>query len=286
MVKLTENEILNTRGYHAAETVLLNGMETYRHTHEFYELFITKEGDMYHCCNHQRNLLPQNTLCLVKPEDIHSFQKGQCKSVCFMNLAFSKEHFEKGLSIWQQFYGGNIRETGNCASLPGSLSQAMISRILYLMKHMTDAGEIPWENLVLGILLDALTCLQNFKTTREAIPGWLERTCYEMRKRENYMYGINRFVEISGKSQEHLNRMMKRYYGKTPTEYVNTIRLEQAAFFLRTTDESVLNIMLDCGFNNVSYFNKRFKDEFGVTPTRYRQFNRLVVNPVSCAPAG
>ena len=61
---------------------------------------------------------------------------------------------------------------------------------------------------------------------------------------------------------------------------MNSIRLEQAAFLLRTTDEGVLNIMLECGFNNVSYFNQRFKEEYGITPTRYRQFNRLVVNPV------
>lgn len=280
MIRLTAEEILNSRGYHAAETVLSNGLETYRHTHEFYEIFITKEGEMYHCCNRRRDLLPQNTLCLVKPEDVHSFQRGQCKSVYFMNLAFSRELFEKGQSVWQQFCGGNVEAAGSLVTLPGSLSQAVSSRILYLMKHMAGEGEIPWENIVLGILLDALTCLQKLKTSRESVPGWLEAACHEMQKKENYMAGLKRFVEVSGKSQEHLNRMMKQHYGRTPTEYMNSIRLEQAAFLLRTTDEGVLNIMLECGFNNVSYFNQRFKEEYGITPTRYRQFNRLVVNPV------
>lgn len=65
----------------------------------------------------------------------------------------------------------------------------------------------------------------------------------------------------------------------TPTAFLNTIRLEQAAMLLRTTEESVLDIMLECGFNNVSYFNQRFREGFGITPTRYRQFNRLAVNP-------
>ncbi|MFQ7550680.1 MAG: helix-turn-helix domain-containing protein [Blautia marasmi] len=41
---------------------------------------------------------------------------------------------------------------------------------------------------------------------------------------------------------------------------MNTIRLEQAAMLLRTTEESVLDIMLECGFNNVSYFNQRFRE--------------------------
>lgn len=110
MVKLTAEEILNTRGYHAAETVLSNGVETFRHTHEFYEIFITMEGEVFHHCNQHGTLLFQNTLCLVKPEDVHSFQKGQCNSVHFMNLAFSKDLYERGQSIWQQFYRGNRKK--------------------------------------------------------------------------------------------------------------------------------------------------------------------------------
>ena len=132
---------------------------------------------------------------------------------------------------------------------------------------------------LLGVLLDSFTCLQKQKNSREIIPGWLESACHEMQKKENYQEGLKRFVELSGKSQEHLNRVMKKYYKMTPTAFLNTIRLEQAALLLRTTEESVLNIMLECGFNNVSYFNQRFREGFGITPTRYRQFNRLAVNP-------
>lgn len=279
MVKLTAEEILNTRGYHAAETVLSNGAETFRHTHEFYEIFITMEGEVFHHCNRHGTLLFQNTLCLVKPEDVHSFQKGQCNSVHFMNLAFSKELYERAQSIWQQFYGGEPEKMEDFVNLPGSLSQSVASRILYLMRHMVHLGEIPGEDIILGVLLDSFTCLQKQKNSREIIPGWLESACHEIQKKENYQEGLKRFVELSGKSQEHLNRVMKKYYKMTPTAFLNTIRLEQAALLLRTTEESVLNIMLECGFNNVSYFNQRFREGFGITPTRYRQFNRLAVNP-------
>lgn len=280
MVKLTGEEILNTRGYHAAETVILNNFETFQHTHEFYELFITIEGEVYHHCNQQKTLLFQNSLCLVKPEDVHCFRKGQCKSVHFMNLAFSREIYEKAQYIWREFYGGLPEKMEDYVNIPGNLSQSTASRILYLMKCMVHEGEIPGDKIILGILLDSFTFLQNQKANREIIPGWLESVCHKMQRTENYQIGLERFVELSDKSQEYLNRVMKKYYGMTTTAYLNAIRLEEAAFLLRTTDESVLNIMLECGFNNVSYFNQRFKEGYGITPTRYRQFNRLAVNPV------
>ncbi len=279
MVKLTAEEILSARGYHAAETVLLSSAETLRHTHEFYEIFIMKEGEVYHCCNQREELLTQDMLCLIKPEDVHSFRKGKCKSAHFMNLAFSIEAYEKSKKIWQEFYGGQSEHLAEYVRLPASLGQSLILKMMYLMKNMVHEGDIPPEGMIQEILTETFIYLEHQKTSREVIPSWLEKACQGMGLKENYLEGMERFVELSGKSQEHLTRMMKKYYGKTPSAYINAIRLEQTAALLRTTDESILNIMLECGYNNVSYFNQRFKEEYGVSPTRYRQANRLVVNP-------
>lgn len=279
MERLTEKEILGARGYHAAETILLNEAETYRHTHEFYELFMINEGEVYHRCNQYERLLLPDTVCLVRPSDIHSFRKGNCKSVHFVNLAFSIELYEKCQSIWKQFYGGKEEQMEDCVRLSGGLSQALCLRIMYLMKCMAYSTDILTIDIIQGILTDSFTYLQYQKNNREIIPGWLEKTCRDMRKKENYQAGIKRFVELSGKSQEHLNRMMKKYYTMTPSAYLNSVRLERTAILLRTTDESILDIMMECGYNNVSYFNQRFKEAYGISPGRYRKLNRSVVNP-------
>ena len=46
---------------------------------------------------------------------------------------------------------------------------------------------------------------------------------------------------------------------------------EQACEMLRDTTKSVLEISLDCGFENVSYFIRKFKELKGSTPQKYRQ---------------
>ncbi len=279
MVKLTNQEILGNRGFHAAETVILNQEETFRHTHEFYEIFITREGSVYHHWNQSEELIFQNTLWLVQPQDVHSFRKGASKSVHFLNLAVSREKYDKAQWIWSSFCKGKEEERKNHVRLQGNLGQSIVSRILYLISCMTSQGEIPADTIILSLLLDTFSCLQNEKEDMEVIPAWLENITQIMRKRENYLEGLERFVELSGKTQEHLTRMMKRYYKTTPTAYINSLRLEEAALLLRTTEKSVLEIMLDCGFQNVSYFNQRFKEEYGIPPARYRKINRLIVNP-------
>lgn len=279
MEKLRAKEILGNRGYHAAETVFLNNQETFRHTHEFYEILIMSEGEVYHLRNQRKEFLVQNSLCLVKPDDVHSFQKGQSKSAHFLNLAFSIENFEKVWNIFQKNCEGRNDELKSHVRIPGGLAQALSSKIMYLMRCMIQEGEIPAKELLMGILLESFIYLKNQKTSQEMIPDWLEYVHDEMRKKENYMEGISRFVELSGKSQEHLIRMMKKYYKITPSAYLNYIRLEQAALLLRTTENNVLDIMLRCGYNNVSYFNQRFKEEYGTSPSRYRKFNRAVIDP-------
>ena len=48
-------------------------------------------------------------------------------------------------------------------------------------------------------------------------------------------------------------------------------RLQAAMLALRSTDDKVLAIALDCGFRDLSHFNRKFRDLVGVSPTAYRR---------------
>ena len=53
-------------------------------------------------------------------------------------------------------------------------------------------------------------------------------------------------------------------------QYLNDYRLTMAGELLKMTEESVTQIALKCGFENLSYFNRLFRRKFGVTPGQYR----------------
>lgn len=61
----------------------------------------------------------------------------------------------------------------------------------------------------------------------------------------------------------------------TPTEYVNGLRLAYARHLLKYTDHSVLDISMECGFENPSHFYHLFAASVGHSPAAFRRKFRM-----------
>ena len=72
-------------------------------------------------------------------------------------------------------------------------------------------------------------------------------------------------------SASHFMRWFRQMTGQSFVAYLNECRLNAAAEALHATDETVLAIASQCGFENLSYFNRAFKAHFGMTPREYRK---------------
>ena len=60
-----------------------------------------------------------------------------------------------------------------------------------------------------------------------------------------------------------------------PRKITNKV-LEKAENLLINSDDKIINIAMDCGFNNISYFNRIFQKKHHVSPSKYRNtFNNL-----------
>lgn len=279
-VRLEAENIFHGMGFHIGETVLRDGTMTYLHTHDFFELFLIEEGEVYHFINGRQSVMRKGDLYFVRPEDEHCFQKGNCKKAQFVNMAFSNGICQKAEAVAALYFDTRENRSRAETHLPSAMELAIQSKMTFLARDKTNLSLVERKELVISIILDCLLIMNSQKGDEESIPEWLEQACLRMRQDKNYLDGLEKFIEIAGKTQEHLTRCMKKYYHVTPTEYINRIRLEQTTILLETTDESILDIMLECGFNNVSYFNQLFKKNYGLTPSRYRALNRSVINPV------
>jgi AraC family transcriptional regulator len=71
-------------------------------------------------------------------------------------------------------------------------------------------------------------------------------------------------------SPYHFLRTFRAVVGMTPHQFVLRTRLHRAAVQLRRSSHDVSAIALDCGFNDLSTFNRRFRQFTGKTPTTYR----------------
>ena len=76
-------------------------------------------------------------------------------------------------------------------------------------------------------------------------------------------------AEHANISVYHLSHIFKQSTGQTPIEYLNQYRLIMSADMLKSSDYSIMQIAFECGYNNVSYFNRAFKAKYGITPKEY-----------------
>lgn len=74
-------------------------------------------------------------------------------------------------------------------------------------------------------------------------------------------------------SEAYLNKLFKKYTGKTIMEYVIDVRINQAKVLLKQSNKSINEIAREVGYSDRSYFSKSFKKEVGITPSEYRRMN-------------
>ncbi|WP_062108053.1 helix-turn-helix domain-containing protein [Bacillus niameyensis] len=72
---------------------------------------------------------------------------------------------------------------------------------------------------------------------------------------------------------EYLSRCLKKHTGKTPLQYLQFLRIEEAKKMLIYTDESISQICVNLGVDNYNYFIRLFRTQVGMTPGQYRKVN-------------
>ena len=75
-------------------------------------------------------------------------------------------------------------------------------------------------------------------------------------------------------NEKYIGRLFKKQTGMSFHKYLNSVRLEKAEELLQNTDKHIIDIAIKCGFENVSYFNRIFKEKHGITPLEFRHNKR------------
>jgi AraC family transcriptional regulator len=131
------------------------------------------------------------------------------------------------------------------------------------------------EELGIQIAASSLRIARGMSNSRSlgGEPASLARVSRVVRMIENdpdAPHSLRHLAQLARLSPYHFLRTFERITGTTPHQYLLRRRLQQAASRLRTESTRVLQIALDCGFGDVSNFNRSFRAEFGMSPRAYR----------------
>ncbi len=140
----------------------------------------------------------------------------------------------------------------------------------------------PGRDIMLSKMAEALF-IETLRLYVETLPpdrtGWLAgardpvagAALTLLHRRPGEAWTVERLAAEVGASRSVLAERFTRFLGEPPLAYLACWRMQLAARKLQTTDDTVLQIALDVGYESKSGFNRAFKREFGVPPARYRK---------------
>lgn len=254
-----------------------------RHWHAHIEILLIRRGTFSLELNLENYPLNEGDICIFNSGELHQIA-GQCPSTahdaflfdpCILDFSYPDE--------WQEQW---IRPLLNHSLVirhllrPGDPGYPEIRNFLeQLLHHGTEKKE-GWYIRSKLLLLELFAC---FSENGLLLPNAMQPAA-EMQKISRYKAIVSYIEEhysepVSlaqiaaqiGCNHQYLCRFFKDIAGITPIQYLILYRISRAAFLLANTDQSILEISMDCGFENVSYFIRKFKETKGCTPKEYRK---------------
>lgn len=135
-------------------------------------------------------------------------------------------------------------------------------------------GYADWESLSVVLAIETLRLCGTKLPDRIYQPGAATRVTKIVRMIEQFpdeRFSLPKMAAAARLSPFHFLRVFEEQTGLTPHQFVLRSRLRLAATRLATDPGKVLDIAFDCGFGDISNFNRAFRAELGVSPRAFRK---------------
>ncbi len=247
------------------------------HWHDEIELIVVIEGQMELVVELEKHVILQGEGVFINSGRLHSCAAVE-QNECVIKSFVFHSRFIYG-DIQSNMYENYFREflsegsTSTCHLSKSGCSLVLNAYDEFLRK------EFAYEFLVRQKLTDTLVdIIKNTEKQELKIDSKLRRQfdrCKLMMTfiQQHYQSEIS-LLDIAQSAQikeSEALRCFKSALKTSPIKYLKNYRLEQAALRLKNTNHAIIHIGLDCGFYEMSYFAKSFKEHYGCTPSAYRK---------------
>jgi len=175
---------------------------------------------------------------------------------------------------------GHLEETLAVSKLGATRAREWMHRVISLLE--AAVGQLhDQEQAAQGTLLEAASLLRQevHPPAAAAVPDGRGRLlAWQARKVRDYINshitGPVLVADLCGlvqRSEGHFSRSFKRTFGESPHSFVVRRRVELAAQYMLTTDTSLSDIALRCGFTDQAHLCKHFRQAAGQTPAAWRR---------------
>lgn len=242
----------------------------FAHAHDFYEIFVVTDGRVLHEIGGRACALPTGSAMFIRPRDAHRFDDVKNEPYEFVNIPFTPAAFRAAIA----YLDAAEPAEALCARAEPPVvlldEEALKS---FLRDARVCAQSLDRERALRALLARLLVdfFLKRDQPTSPARPDWLRALLTELEHPATLRRGVAGLRDRSGLSPSYLCRAFKKHLGVTPTEHVNRLRVEYAKYLLKYTNRNVLDIAMECGYDNLSHFYHLFARAENAAPAAYRR---------------
>lgn len=239
------------------------------HHHDFHEIVIVEHGTGSHVLNGQPYTLSGGSVCFIRDHDRHLYEHTQ--QLCLTNILYQSPdafNFISGLhNLLPQERDGHYPAHWRVG--PQTLNQ--VSRLVTELTVLSNSSQIEdvaqremlFLQLILVLRQGSLEQPGQGQGGLNLLLAWLEE---HFNEEVEWSSVADRF-QLSLRT---LHRQLKQRTGLTPQRYLNRLRLAQARYLLRHSEQQITAIAYDCGFSDSNHFSTLFKREFRYSPRDIR----------------
>lgn len=256
-----------------------NQMDFPLHFHEDYELCLTLNVRGKRILGNLVEDFTEKDLVITTPNVLHCYKRDDA----FLNVRCEVVviQFPKELPSWGIFDTDQLRNIRNllCQPAPGlkfseETAEAVRERLLRLPR--TEGFEA--VQLFFGILHE-LACadrtqveLIGVQSSDSTLPHSrrINKIVQFVEKNYHHKISLEDVGELVGMSASSVSRFFKQRTRHNFWDYLNRFRIDRAAQMMIETEHTISEISYACGFNNISNFNRVFRERIGTTPSDYR----------------
>ena len=254
-----------------------------KHKHNYVEVIYMCQGTTTHILNGSKVILEAGDLLFLNQNAEQEILPAGEQDIAvnfivlpeFFDTAFSMMDMEEENALKEFLVGALCGKNDNTSYLYfhvaeilpiQNLVENMVWTIFYDQPNKRRCNQITMGLL----LLQLLNHMDRMETGTAAFDRELTGAVLNYIE-EHYKNGsLSELAEIMGYDVYWLSREIKKRTGKTYKELLQSRRMRQAAYLLKNSRLSVADIIESVGYDNTSYFFRKFKECYGVSPKGYR----------------
>lgn len=242
------------------------------HWHIEYEMIVVKTGCLKLMLDGKSFCVNEGESAFISGGVVHGGFPEECEYFC---IVFDLASLFKDVALCSKSIAEFLTNTDYFTGVYGSTTkQTEIMREILTSMQNTEKG---YDLNVIGFLWQLLGAFiskpieGSIQLNDKVQIQKLKDVLSYIRKNIDKNITLEELAQVSGMSPRYFCRVFRNMTGRTPIDYVNYYRIETASQMLITTGESITEIALNCGFNDMSYFSKTFKKLKGMSPSKFRQ---------------